>query len=157
MVFDAAGNRLQPTHSNKNGRKYRYYVSAPAIRDAKTNPDGLRIPAPDLEKIVIQSIAARLRDQQWLSSTFELQSNLSGFGRLIDAAVALAKEVEQQPAANTGILNLIIKRIDVDRKLIKVSINVNQSQRLLVGSKVDLSNRLLTSLSRASFCAVARR
>jgi len=51
MVFDAAGNRLQPTHSNKNGRKYRYYVSAPTIRDAKANPDGLRIPAPDLEKI----------------------------------------------------------------------------------------------------------
>ena len=140
LAFDAAGNRLQPTHSNKNGRKYRYYVSAPTIRDAKTNSDGLRIPAPDLEKIIIQTIATHLRNQKWLAGSFDMHSNVSGFAKFIDAAVALAKEVEQQPAANTGVLNLIIKCIQVDRKLIKVSINANQLQRLLVGSKVDSSN-----------------
>ena len=41
ILFDENGNRLQPTHSAKHGRKYRYYVSATKIRDAKTNPDGL--------------------------------------------------------------------------------------------------------------------
>ena len=52
ILFDENGNRLQPTHSAKHGRKYRYYVSATKIRDAKSNPDGYRIPAADLERIV---------------------------------------------------------------------------------------------------------
>ena len=139
LVFDTAGNRLQPTHSNKNGRKYRYYVSAPAIRDAKANPDGLRIPAPDLEKIIIQTIATHLRDQKWLAGSFDIQSHISGFAKYIDAAAALAKVVEQQPSTSTGILNLIITRIEVDKKLIKASIDADHIQRLLVGPEADLS------------------
>lgn len=95
LAFDAAGNRLQPTHCSKKGRKYRYYVSAPMIRDAKANPNGFRIPAPDLEKIVIELLAARLRDRKWLSSVFDLHADVSGFGKLTDAAAVFATEVEQ--------------------------------------------------------------
>lgn len=139
LVFDTAGNRLQPTHSKKNGRKYRYYVSATMIRDAKANPSGLRIPAPDLEKIVIQAIATRLRDQNWLASSFDVQSQISGFAKFCDAAAALAKEVELQPATKTGVLDQIIKRIEVDKKSIKVSIDAEKLQRLLVETEGDLA------------------
>ena len=139
MIFDAAGNRLQPTHSKKNGRKYRYYVSATMIRDAKANQTGLRIPAADLEKIVIQSIARHLRDQKWLTSSFDLQSEISAFTRFSDAAEALSKEVEQQPTDNTGVLDQIIKRIEVEKKSIRVSINAEKLQLMLVGMETELA------------------
>ena len=108
--------RLQPTHCSKEGRRYRYYVSATIIRDAKSNRQGFRIPGPDLERIVTQSLAARLRDRQWLSSAFDLHADISGFGRLGNAADALATEIEQLPTRGTGILHRIVRRIEVDKK-----------------------------------------
>jgi site-specific DNA recombinase len=139
MVFDAAGNRLQPTHSKKNGRKYRYYVSATMIRDAKANSSGLRIPAPDLEKIVVKAIAIHLRDQKWLAGSFDIQSHISAFSKFCEVAAALAKEVDQQATINTSVLDHIIKRIEVDKKLIKVSIDAEGLRGLLVGLKTELA------------------
>jgi hypothetical protein len=139
LVFDAAGNRLQPTHSKKNGRKYRYYVSATMIRDAKANPSGLRIPAPDLEMIVIQDIATHLRDKKWLAGSFDIQSHISGFSKFCEAAAALAKEVAQQATTHTGVLDQIIKRIEVDKRSIKLSIDAEKLQLILMGSETDLA------------------
>ena len=121
---EVAGNRLQPTHCSKKGRKYHYYVSAPMIRDAKANPGGFRIPAPDLEKIVIGAIASKLRGRQWLLSTFNLHADASGFGKLTDAATVLATVVEHQPTIYTGILNRIVGRIEVSKRAVKVSIDI---------------------------------
>ena len=132
LVFDAAGSRLQPTHCSKGGRKYRYYVSATIIRDAKANPQGFCIPAPDLERIVTQSIAAQLRDRQWLSSAFDLHADVSGFGRLGSAADALATEIEQLLTRGTGILHRIVRRIEVHKKHIKVSIDLSAVHQILV-------------------------
>ncbi len=94
------------------------------IRDVKANPQGFRIPAPDLERIVTHSIAAKLRDRQWLSSTFDLHADVSGFGKLTDAAAVLAIKVEQQSTRRSGILNKIIRRVEVGKKVIKVSIDI---------------------------------
>lgn len=132
ILFDENGNRLQPTHSAKHGRKYRYYVSAPMVRDAKANPEGSRIPAADLERIVIQTVAARLRDRKWLSSISNLQANVSGFGKLADSASILAIEVDQQATRNSGILNKFVNRIDVSKKIIKLTVDAAALINLLV-------------------------
>lgn len=138
IVFDAMGNRLQPTHSKKNGRKYRYYVSSPMIRDAKANPEGLRIPARDLEKLVNQTIATHLRDQKWLAATFDVHFQISGFAKFIDAAATLAKEVELQHITSTGIINQLLKRVEVDKKVIRLSVDAKQLQMILLGSETEV-------------------
>ena len=56
LVFDAAGNRLSPTHAKKGSHRYRYYVSA-----AVDKP--LRIPAQELENIVARELAACMTDE----------------------------------------------------------------------------------------------
>ena len=56
QVYDADGNRLQPTHCNKKGVRYHYYTSARHLRDAKDNPPGIRVPASDLERIVTNAL-----------------------------------------------------------------------------------------------------
>ena len=137
IVFDAAGNRLQPTHSKKKNRKYRYYVSGPMLRDAKANPNGLRIPAADLEKIVLTSISTHLRDQSWLAATFDILYEVSGFAKFIVAAAALATEVELQQEASTGVLNHILRRVEVDKKVIRMAIDAKQLQIILLGSKTE--------------------
>jgi hypothetical protein len=58
LVFDDQGTRLQPTHSKKGARRYRYY-----FRPAEGEQRALRIPAPELESAVIDALRAFLRDE----------------------------------------------------------------------------------------------
>src|SRR5437016_9815379 len=48
-LFDHRGNRMSPTHSNKGGARYRYYVSQAALQ-RKPQPPGLvsRVPAAEI-------------------------------------------------------------------------------------------------------------
>ncbi|MCC2096176.1 MAG: recombinase family protein, partial [Hyphomicrobiales bacterium] len=65
LVFDGDANRLTPSHSNKSGRRYLYYVSAPLVR-GRSAKSGIRVPAADLERLVVTSIAERFEYELWL-------------------------------------------------------------------------------------------
>jgi len=58
-IFDGCGNRMSPTHTNKGGARYRYYIS-PAVLQKKPHAPGSvsRVPAAELETLVL----AALRD-----------------------------------------------------------------------------------------------
>jgi DNA invertase Pin-like site-specific DNA recombinase len=53
LIFDSAGNRMSPTHTRKNGVRYRYYVSQ-AVEQRRKGEAGsvARVPAPDIEALV---------------------------------------------------------------------------------------------------------
>jgi site-specific DNA recombinase len=56
LVFDEQGRRLQPTHAKKAARRYRYYVRPAALRDDGGKGTALRIPAPELERAVMDPL-----------------------------------------------------------------------------------------------------
>jgi hypothetical protein len=57
MVFEESGERLTPTHAVKKGARYRYYVSTSLVTGGgKKRPQGRRIPAGDLERVVIDKL-----------------------------------------------------------------------------------------------------
>jgi hypothetical protein len=59
-LFDEQGHRMVPTHTNKNGVRYRYYVSQAAVR--KHSPGSTRrVPAPDLEALVVDAVRRHLQ------------------------------------------------------------------------------------------------
>jgi DNA invertase Pin-like site-specific DNA recombinase len=63
LLFDDAGHRMVPTHATKAGIRYRYYVSLPHLYgESKTASVGSvsRIPAPEIERIVVKSINEHL-------------------------------------------------------------------------------------------------
>jgi site-specific DNA recombinase len=61
-IFDDRGNRMSPTHSNKLGVRYRYYVSQ-AILQKRTEDAGtvVRVPAPEIEAMVVQALRGHLK------------------------------------------------------------------------------------------------
>ena len=64
LVFDESGERLTPSHAVKKGTRYRYYVSRSLIIGAaKDQSKGRRIPAGNLENLVITRLRAFLADQ----------------------------------------------------------------------------------------------
>jgi DNA invertase Pin-like site-specific DNA recombinase len=60
-IFDEGGNRMTPTHTNKLGARYRYYVSH-SILQKRNNETGTvaRISAPEIESTVIDALRKRL-------------------------------------------------------------------------------------------------
>ena len=72
LLFDDAGHRMIPTHATKAAIRYRYYVSAPFLHgEAKTASAGSvsRVPAADIEDIVIKSMKEHLAARQDKSTT----------------------------------------------------------------------------------------
>jgi hypothetical protein len=60
-LFDHRGNRMSPTHANKGGARYRYYVSQ-AVLQGKPPPPGLvsRVPAAEIEALVVAALRNHL-------------------------------------------------------------------------------------------------
>jgi hypothetical protein len=60
-LFDVQGHRMTPTHTNKNGVRYLYYVSQAALR--RQSPPGsiARVPGPELEALIIDVLRRHLQ------------------------------------------------------------------------------------------------
>jgi len=66
-IFDDRGNRMSPTHSNKRGVRYRYYVSHMLLQNRKSEAGSVpRVPAPEIEALVLDGV------RKHLASTAEL-------------------------------------------------------------------------------------
>jgi site-specific DNA recombinase len=66
LLYDDAGHRMIPTHATKAGIRYRYYVSLPHLKgESKTVSVGSvsRIPATDIEDIIVKSVNEHLAAQ----------------------------------------------------------------------------------------------
>ena len=63
LIYDETGDRLCPTHANKKGRRYRYYISKRLMQPTGSTIDGWRLPAKELEHAVIQIVCDFLRDK----------------------------------------------------------------------------------------------
>jgi site-specific DNA recombinase len=56
-IFDDRGNRMSPTHSNKCGVRYRYYVSHAILQKRKAEAGSVaRVPAPEIENLVLDGV-----------------------------------------------------------------------------------------------------
>src|SRR5450755_4561158 len=60
-IFDDRGNRMSPSHSNKLGVRYRYYVSHAILQQRKAEAGSVaRVPAAEIEKLVLDGIRKHL-------------------------------------------------------------------------------------------------
>jgi site-specific DNA recombinase len=56
-IFDDCGNRMTPTHTNKRGARYRYYVSHAILQNRNADAGSApRIPAPEVERAVVAAL-----------------------------------------------------------------------------------------------------
>jgi site-specific DNA recombinase len=57
LLFDDRGNRMSPSHANKKGVRYRYYVSQALLQNRKAEAGSIaRVSAPDLEELVAAAV-----------------------------------------------------------------------------------------------------
>lgn len=136
LIVDGEGHRMTPTHAVKKGRRYRYYVSTALITGARTHHDrGLRVPAGDVEALVLDRIRAFFASEQAVGET------LSIFG--LDAAtlrssLKKADELTHGWAALPSIkirelVRSIVERVCVRVDEVVVSLNRKEIARVLLG------------------------
>ena len=60
-IFDDCGNRMTPTHTNKRGARYRYYVSHVILQKRGEEAGSVsRVPAADIEAAVVKAARKHL-------------------------------------------------------------------------------------------------
>ncbi len=60
-LFDDRGNRMSPTHANKRGVHYRYYVSHAILQNRKAEAGSIaRVPAHEIETLVCDGVRSHL-------------------------------------------------------------------------------------------------
>jgi site-specific DNA recombinase len=61
-IFDDHGNRMSPSHANKLGVRYRYYVSHAVVQGRRADSGSVtRVPGPEVEAQVIAAVRMRLQ------------------------------------------------------------------------------------------------
>ncbi|MEH6361259.1 MAG: recombinase family protein, partial [Amylibacter sp.] len=62
-LYDETGDRLTPSHTKKNGKRLRYYISHRLIkRSGEKDITGWRLPAPPLEEQIAKAIPKYMKD-----------------------------------------------------------------------------------------------
>ena len=134
MVFDENGERLTPTHAVKKGTRYRYYVSRSLIiGTAKDRSKGRRIPAGNLESLVITRLRTFLSDQgAILDAISDEHADGAGQNRLIGRGRQIAKELgDLAPDQTRAMIMTLLSRVDIRPGRVEISIRRGRLVELL--------------------------
>ncbi len=120
LIYGSAKQRLTPSHATKGPRRYRYYVEQ--SDDAQGEPT-LRVPAQELETLVLNNVIAALRDEHRL---LEAEAPDAGtVKRRLAGARSMAAMIE---AANTAqrvaLIGELLDRVDVGEEAIRIRIKL---------------------------------
>jgi site-specific DNA recombinase len=132
MLFDGDDNRMTPTHAVKKGTRYRYYVSRPLITKDQTEQSvGLRIPAAEIEQLVVSRVRQWLLDPGSVYQATRLPDP-STQRRLIARAAEVGKSWAELPEPRRrAFLTALIHRIDVGANQIDIHLRPTRLAALL--------------------------
>jgi len=114
ILFDVNGERLIPTHANKRGVRYHYYTSAKRLKSAAEDPEGLRVPAGDLEQFVIKAVANRLSDHKCISKWMSKHSSVDKAKILIRSA-EIAKHISSEDSIVAAKHIELIQKVELSK------------------------------------------
>jgi site-specific DNA recombinase len=116
LLFDDDGQRMTPSHTIKHGKRYRYYISQPLTTGTRnTVHAGRRIPAGDIEQLVVDRVRFALGDDATVHAAIEsITLEATEQKRLLDQAGTLSREWEALTTLQVrAILCALIARIDI--------------------------------------------
>ena len=97
ILFDDRANRMTPSHCTKDGTRYRYYFSQATLRST-TGRWGQRVPAGELESLVVRHLSAFLASGKSVLDTVGRSEDTAATRKaLVAAGRALAAELPKAP------------------------------------------------------------
>jgi hypothetical protein len=123
LAFDETGERLTPSHAVKKGTRYRYYVSRSLIVGAaKDYSRGRRIPAGNLESLVVGRLRALLMDQgAILDAVHNEHPDGNNPKLLISRGRQIAEELPTMaPDQTRAMLMALVSRVDLQSDRVEI-------------------------------------
>ncbi len=136
LLYDDRGNRMSPSTSHKNNRRYAYYVSQAILQYREEDAGSVaRISTRAVDDTVIGLLLALLRSPEQILDAlgpFSLPANR--IDQAVTAASQLATEwPELQLKAQIPVAQQLLRRVDVGRKVVRVEVDREQLYRKLTG------------------------
>jgi site-specific DNA recombinase len=117
MIFGPTGTAMTPTHTRRNGRLYRYYVSTDVLKRDAASCTLRRVPAAEVENAVIDQLRGLLWDSEIVVRTWRMARQ--SLPNISEAEVRDALERldplwdELFPAEQARIVQLLVERIEI--------------------------------------------
>src|SRR5262249_17565621 len=93
-IFDDRGNRMTPTHTNKRGARYRYYVSHALLQKRPDEAGSVpRVPAPEIESAVLNALGEHFGANEGREQTTAAEDR-DRIKRQLDRVVVRAEALE---------------------------------------------------------------
>jgi len=126
LICDASGERLTPSHANKKGRRYRYYVSRSLVTgDAAEHQPGWRLPAPDLERAVSHAAAGILFDHQAVAALLqEVGLGIAAMPVCLAKAATLVQRLEE--VTDPTLLTRLIRRVEIAEEAVSLTMDLTE-------------------------------
>jgi site-specific DNA recombinase len=128
IIFGPTGIAMSPTHTRKNGRLYRYYLSQTVLKQGAGDCPIARVPAAEIERIVTDQVRLLLLSPEIIVQAWRIaRKSIKGLTESDVRSSLLAFDPlwnELFPAEQSRIIELIVERVDVriDRVDIKLRI-----------------------------------
>ena len=143
LLFDPQGHKLIPVHGKKQSKRYRYYVSELLITDCRDKaPQGLRLPAQELEDIVIDELSNWLNDTSAILDALHVSPE--DMQSIQSQSKNFAYEIKQETPERYPLIRQMIKKVIVHPESIQMEIdptilqNQNQEEKRNPGATVTL-------------------
>jgi hypothetical protein len=137
LLYDGEGHRMTPSHAVKNGMRYRYYVSQPLIsKTREAAPEGLRVAAAEIERIVLSGIGDLLSNPGRLGEALGPFIETAGEQQqiLIRAREVAASWSELPAAQLRPAIAILARRITVHRERVDIEISIKGLCTFLQGA-----------------------
>jgi hypothetical protein len=123
LVYDETGDRLSPTHANKKGRRYRYYISKRLVLGIGSSEGGWRLPATELDRAVIQMVGDFLRDENRIIDALNLIGTAPDRVRaILHRAAAAADDLgREQSESKRRLLLRLLHRVAIHKSSIHIA------------------------------------
>ena len=129
LLFGPTGGALTPAHTRKRGKLYRYYVSTDVIRTGICASTIRRVPAGDIESVVLAQIRRLLQSPEIIVATWRAaRKTIKGLTeRQVAEELFRFDELwsELFPAEQARIVQLLIARIDLSETGADITLKVD--------------------------------
>jgi hypothetical protein len=148
LLFDADGQRLSPSHSQKQSKRFRYYLSHQLVNGGRASaPKGIRIPAQALETLVITQLS------DWLNNTELLLEAINPEAALIQNLLAdaqkFARDLEENKTEQFDLIRQLLERVEVGHDYLTVSIKA--SALMPIGEEILIHVRTNITMKRCGY------
>jgi hypothetical protein len=141
LLYDDHGTPMTPSHAIKDEKRYRYYISRPlTIQVRKHAPTGRRIPAGDIEQLVVNRIRCTLADESSVLEAIQPDAqDAAAQKQLLACAQDLSRGWDELAAPQVrALLCALIARIDVLSKNIEIHLIRSRVAEVLLNGSQEL-------------------